>query len=132
MRIIHSVTEEAVRRAIDEWVCLLADEKYSDASEYLLQEENVHWPPEMLKDIVSNYRASREQTEESKVSKPDDTSGGLTPRHDITLSSHNPEYLGEAWYDMPVLRKWSDLTATFLLKEHQDGALLILEDLRVM
>lgn len=111
---------------------LLAAEKYSEASDFLWHEEDYPWPPEMLKAIVSDYRASREQSEIAKVTDPEHSFGGLEPRHEVRLSSIDPNYLGEAWYDMPILGKWCDLTATFFVKKQVEGAVLILQDFRVM
>lgn len=110
----------------------MAAEKYSEASDFLWHEEDYPWPPEMLKAIVSDYRASREQSEIAKVTDPEHSFGGLEPRHEVRLSSIDPNYLGEAWYDMPILGKWCDLTATFFVKKQVEGAVLILQDFRVM
>ncbi|MBX3169378.1 MAG: hypothetical protein KF760_18405 [Candidatus Eremiobacteraeota bacterium] len=131
MHIINPVTQESIRQAIEEWVNLLVEEKYTEASAYIVHEEGTVWPPEMLKEIITDY-SSRAQVNNPKVTDPATASGGPQPRHDIKMSSFNPKYVGEAWWDIPISGSWSDLTATFLVKEHEKGATLVLEDFRVM
>ena len=131
MYIIKEFTERAIREAIHKWILLLADENYEGASEFLFHEKDYPWPPELLKEAITDYRAYENQVETTRITDPKYTHDGNEPRQDVTLSSFNPDYVAEAWYDLPVLGKWSDLTATFLFKKDLQGILFILEDLRV-
>ena len=129
--LIHPVSETSVRLAVQAWILLLADERYQEASAYLMHEEGLSWPAQMLEEIVADYSA-RAQAKKPVVTDPLQASGGPTPRHDVRMWSANPEYIGEIWWDLAISGSWSDLTATFLLKAHGNGAVLILEDFRVM
>lgn len=129
--LISPVTEASVTAAVEAWVLLLAASNYQAAAAYLTQEANYPWTAEMLQQIIVEY-SERARAENPTVTDPHDATGGPSPRHDVRIDSPNPDYIGEIWWDLPISGRWSDLTATFRLKAHQNGAVLILEDLRVM
>lgn len=121
------VTEQSIRKALSIWINLLADEKYAQAAEFLLEEGECKWTAELLREVISNHQISNDQVSPSQVTRENETKGGLLPRHDIIWDG----FAGEAWYDMPLLGEWSDLTAVFAIKSSLAGAHLILEQLRV-
>ncbi|MBS2034111.1 hypothetical protein JST97_03940 [bacterium] len=132
MKIIENPTRDSILRSVEEWIDLLAREDYSSAAAFLGTEVDSEWTPDLLRKIIQDHRVHREQVGPSKVSRALETTGGLTPRHEVNFASEMENVLAEVWYDVPLLGEWSDLTATFLLKETVGGAYLVLENLHMM
>lgn len=139
MKIDAPVTKEKVLAAVFRWVDYLAAGDYEHASSVL----NENWSTEELQLAIATggVMEDRPDGRTFKVTRADETRGGLEPEHDVQFISDandpdvvepdDPTLVGEVWFDLPLNGEWSDVTATFLLKKADSGVRLELDELRV-
>ena len=157
-----STSDEAIRQFIRDWVALLAEEKYAEATAMLYPkippasgsaaESDAGWTPELLKAVINNYGTSEpwdETIQGFKVvpvdeSLREDFEAGLDVEF-REFEDCGKDYLGGIHVDMPLNQDWigaeggpkvswvSDLTARFyFLPISPDEMALVLLDIHVM
>jgi hypothetical protein len=114
---------------IDEWVSLLEREDYEAAYHHTDHNQAMHWTPELIREVIKAYD---EGLSDQKVTLKG-IATDITQHKEVNRSANSGKaYLGEIWYDLNINGKVSDLTATFDLRQTQEGIIVRLNDIHVM
>lgn len=135
-------SREQILPFVQEWIELLAQNRYEDAFGWLCRGEDEPWTPDLLRQLVSNYgtleprkdgRIFRVTSFESAVQGH----GPDNPYRDVEWFDENESArmkgrVGDVHFDVPLDGEMSDLTAIFWIWSHDEGYVLQLEDLHVL
>lgn len=128
-----TASDEELLEAVDEWVELLAQERYGEALATFGSRE--HWTPELLRQVIRGYGFPEPH--------PSGTVFRVTSRRDAAGKQHyrqvdrwpDPNLIGAVGivqYDLPLNGKWSDVTALFDVLSADDLLELRLDDIHVL
>ena len=137
MRTLAPTAEDAQILAVArEWVALLADERYEEAMALLSPSDQ--WSPAMVQTWIQNY-GWHEPPADGSVYRVTDLAAatGATasfPRHEVDRFDHPAAdgRVAAVWFDLPLNGRWSDLTATFVVRQLDQSLVLELDDVHVM
>lgn len=136
MRILQrNATDEQILAAVAEWTELLVNGDVEAANAFLMHEsEAPFWTPALIRDAITNYGSFEPRADRRQfwVTSPR-TATGKTPRQEVTRHPTHPgresNYVAEVWFDLPLNGTWSDVAATFLVKEIDRGLVFELDDI---
>lgn len=133
-----TATEQDFYRFIINWVGLLAQRKYQEAYDSVLQYDYYEWTPTLMESIVNGYGMDYEEGQTKyEVTSPDKAVGEgngfdvMWYEGEVVNFVEGRERLAELWYDLPLNDEWSDLTVTFDLVKCSDGLYLQLKEIHV-
>lgn len=146
-RLAPDASDEELLQAVEEWVRLLAEERYQDAYDYLYHDERDYIDPQEMKTLISNYGSTEphwsgeifkvtliedEEDEEGTLDEQtDDSSLGLF-RYDEQDSRRGDGLAGYVLYDLPLNGRWSAVSAILNLRMVHNSLVLQLEDIHVL
>lgn len=150
LRTLHiTAGKDEIKKLVIEWNELLAQEKYKEALEMFLVDENseLDWTPELLESAVYGYGCpgyTREEAEKEFGSADYKVTSVLdNPNRDEIIESidisSDYKWMGENdiavihYNNVPLNGKMSDLTAIFFVRKiDEDRITLSFTDLHVM
>lgn len=117
-----TASKEEIKKLVIEWNELLAQEKYKEAFEMFLSENNeLNWTPELLESAVYTYGCPGYTREEAEK---EFGSNGWMGKNDIAVIHYG---------NVPLNGMMSDLTAIFFVRKVNDDLItLAFVDLHVM
>lgn len=144
-----TASKDEIKKLVIEWNELLAQEKYKEAFEMFLVDENseLDWTPELLESAVYGYGCpgyTREEAEKEFGSSDYKVTSVLdNPNRDEIIESidisSDYKWMGENdiavihYNNVPLNGKMSDLTAIFFVRKiDEDRITLSFTDLHVM
>jgi len=121
---------------VNDFVNLLAEEKYVEAFEVTYHDSKYKMSPELIKQLIERYGFIDGVVNESFRVTSLDKMKGQSPRVDIiwyaSLENEKPREIGTIDYDLPINGEWSDLTAIFYIHELENGIALSIYDIHVL
>lgn len=117
---------------IQDWINDLADERYAEALRRVPSESSRNWTAPLLQAVIAGYGLPEPHpkgTVYRVTRRPVAASDRSTFRVDRKFNP--PHALAVVEQDLPLNGTWSDLTATFLLRESVHGTILQLEEVHV-
>jgi hypothetical protein len=136
-------SKEEILDFIDQWVILLAQEKYDEAIAFLDVEPG--WTADLIKGIIAENGDSNDRVTLHNNGTSVDGDGKVLPttqRKEVEWYSKErsiaekigwfDENRGDVWYDLNINGLVSDLTATFDLEKRDGRVHIILHDIHVM
>ena len=129
--LVATASDEDIIRFIDQWVSLLAAEKYAEAGLYLDTEP--FGSVELIREIIKSYG----DVTDNRVTLLNngtalDGAGNIGAARQRKEVSWVDETSGDVWYDLNINGLVSDLTATFELKRQSGQIHVTLQDIHVM
>ncbi|GAB2869511.1 hypothetical protein [Hymenobacter ruber] len=128
---------------IDQWVFLLAQEKYDEAMAFM--EAEPYWTADLIREIITENGSSSDRVTLHNNGTSVDGTGKVWPttqRKEVEWYSEErskaeeinwfDENKGDVWYDLNINGLVSDLTATFDLEKRDGRIHVILQDIHVM
>jgi hypothetical protein len=129
--LVATASDEDIIRFIDQWVSLLAAEKYAEACRYL--DTGPAWPAELIREIIKGYGDETDNrvtlTNNGTAMDGAGNVGVARQRKEVSWAN---EASGDVWYDLNINGLVSDLNATFDLKRQSGRIHIILQDIHVM
>ena len=125
-------SDEEILDAVREWVGLLAEERYKEAYDFVVNPEHNpwHWSPQLLEKVIRSYGSYHKQ-ELFRVTPLEEAVSNRKPNHDVRR--HRQDGLeGFVWFDLPLNGKWSDLVAIITFRPINGRLALELESIEVM
>jgi hypothetical protein len=127
--------DEELLAAIDQWVKLLAEERYEDALAFLPARD--YWTPDLLSRVIDGYGFPEAHPSGTsfRVTTPTTAAPGSKSRYRQVDRWPEPNLIGTVGvvrYDLPLNGHWSDVTALFDLRPHDDILDLVLDDIHVL
>ena len=135
-RLARTAEDAQILDVAREWAALLADERYEEAMALLLPSDK--WSPATVQTWIRNYGWYEPPADGSvyRVTNMATASGatGSFPRHEIDRLDHpaTDGRVASLWFDLPLNGRWSDLTATFVVRQLDQDLVLELDDVHVM
>jgi hypothetical protein len=124
---------------IQDWIELLAQERYKEAHEMLYQPEDNSWTSELVKNAISGYKSSGNITNDPSYVTPIQevqTGEGINPNRDIQWftgeDQRKDKYAGVIHFDLPINGEWSDLTAIFFIHQLEEVFAIELETIHIL
>lgn len=121
---------------VREWAAALADERFDEAMALLRPSDQ--WSPATVQTWIRNY-GWHEPPADGSIYRVTDmaTASGATgsfPRHEVDRLDRpaTDGRVASVWFDLPLNGRWSDLTATFVVRQLDESLVLELADLHVM
>jgi hypothetical protein len=125
----EDISDEGLITFIDQWITLLEREDYDAAYNYINQDSETDWPPELIREVIKSYGDADPKQKVTLEGTPSD----ITQRKEVDWwTTEGEERLGEIWYDLNIDGKVSDLTATFNLRSADAKVTVHLNDIHVM
>ena len=133
-------TSKEILGLVHRWVNLLADEKYEQAYKLTDHDDYYKWTPRLIQAVIEGYGLPepRENGVVFKVTPIETAKGEKPPCHEVNFldTSKNDEekcemIIGDVWFDLPLSGKWSDLTATFQIRQNLEHTFLVLNEIHV-
>jgi len=136
MRVVQR-SNEAVLAAVEEWIELLADDRYQEAFERLDPNGQYEWTPELIRNTAAGYGDPCGHTNDGvshRVTSVANARESKTPVYRDVEWHGKPirGFIGVVHHDIPLDGEWSDLTAIFLVREVKGGVSLVLDQLHVL
>jgi hypothetical protein len=130
-----TASDEELLAAIDQWVELVADEHYDDALAFLPARD--YWTPDLLSRVIRGYGLLEAHPSGTsfRVTSPTTAGPGSKTRYRQVDRWPEPNQIGTVGvlqYDLPLNGQWSDVTALFDLRPHDDILDLVLDDIHVL
>jgi len=124
-------SDEEILDAVREWVGLLAEERYKEAYDFVVNPEHNpwHWSPQLLEKVIRSYGSYYKQ-EIYRVTPLAEAVSNRRPNHDVHRYRDGLD--GYVWFDLPLNGKWSDLTAVLTFRVNNERLVLELESIEVM
>jgi hypothetical protein len=114
---------------IDRWASLLEQEAYSEAYQLTDHDPDMHWTPELIRDVIKGYGEASPTQRATLAGKPTD----ISQRKQVSRwPQRRVKGIGQVWYDVNIDGFASDLTATFWVVSTPTGLILRLNDIHVM
>ena len=127
--LLRRASDEEILRFIDRWAELMEREDYAGAFAFTDHTPEMHWSPELIREVVKSYGEGRPDQRVTVAGLPTD----ITQRKSVSRWDRNWRgEVGQVWYDLNIDGFASDLTATFAIIESPDGLLIRLDDIHVM
>lgn len=125
----HDATEEALIAYADGWAQLMELEDYDAVFAFTDHIAEMKWTPTLIRDVVKSYGDAEPTQHVTVHGKPTD----VTQRKNVDRWPRNAHgAVGEIWYDLNINGFVSDLTATFVILDVDDGLNIALNDIHVM
>jgi hypothetical protein len=113
----------------DKWAQLMELEDYEAAFAFTQHIPEMKRTPTLLRDVVKAYGDAEPTQRVTVLGKPTD----ITQRKEVDRWPTNAHgAVGEIWYDLNIDGFVSDVTATFVILETDDGLNIALNDIHVM
>ncbi|MEW4456432.1 hypothetical protein AB1L30_27460 [Bremerella sp. JC817] len=104
-------------------------EDYDAAFAFTEHIPEMKWTPTLIRDVVKAYGDAEPTQRVTVIGKPTD----VTQRKNVDRWPKNAHgAVGEIWYDLNIDGFVSDLTATFVILDVDDGLDIALNDIHVM
>lgn len=129
-----TASDEELLDGVRKWVDLLSEDKFSEAYNLTAHDSYYAWSPELIRSFIAGYGMRHEPGNHAyRISKISQTEGGASPRWviDRWLDAEPSSRIGFVWFDLPLDGEWSDLTATFEVKQNKEHFVLVLQDIKV-
>ena len=135
------ITRKEIESIILRWIDFLASDNYIEAYNLTSHDPYYGWSPDLLKNIIQEYGSPSEgEGIRCKVSDWRTALPVSSSRYrDINVfeepiiqEGSSTVVLGEVHYDLPIDTQWSDLTATFKIRQDRDKVTLELNDIHVL
>jgi|SRR5687767_2133346 len=124
-----SATDEDLIRFVDKWAMLMEKEDYEAAFAFTAHVREMEWTPNLIREVVKAYGDARSSQRITLLGRPSD----VEQRKEVRRWTRNSYgVIGEIWYDLNIDGVASDLTATFDIREGNDGLTVSLNDIHVM
>src|SRR5262245_3231087 len=131
--------DEQLLRIVDVWLERLADGDFAGALAITAHDPYYGWTPDRLQRTIAGYGDPHEPASHV-VTRPTSTQDSqATHARRIVTRSAVPRHVGSGQFaigivqhDLPLDGNWSDLTAIFELRQHDDQVLLVLNDIHVL
>ena len=132
MQLTASSTDEEILAEVEEWISDLARGDYEGALSRVSADPYQEWSPELLKAVIGGYGLAEPHASGVvfRVTPVRSAAGG-PPRRSIDRECLPPGALAYVEHDLPLNDKWSDLTATFVLRRSDEVAMLELNEVHV-
>ena len=123
------ITDAELIAFTDGWATLLEAEDYQAAYNYTDHIREMQWTPELIRDAIKGYGDADPDQRVTVAGASTD----VTQRKDVDRWPANAYgSVGEVWYDLNINGEVSDLTATLVLHEAEEGLTVQLNDIHVM
>ena len=114
--------DDDILAIVREWIDLLAAGDSGQAHS-LLNDDQVEkeWPPDRVEKVIAAYKPPAGVTPVAGAK-----AGAEPPQHVVSRwepRERRPEVVGEVQFDLPIGGTWSELTATFWIREHGELSL---------
>ena len=132
MNLPANPTNAEIAALVRQWMSDLADERYAEALSRVPAEESQNWTASLLQAVIAGYGLPEPHPKGTvyRVTAPPEAAPDR-PTFRVDRDLTPPHALAYIEQDLPLNGAWSDLTATFLLRECQQGTILQLEEVHV-
>lgn len=125
---LHATDDELVQ-FVDGWARLMEAEDYDAAFAYTAHSPCMHWPANLLREVVKAY----DQALPMQRVTVDGVATDISQRKDVNrYPDPRPGGIGYIWYDLNIDGVVSDLAATFEIQVDSAGLVLVLDAIHVM
>ncbi len=125
----RDISDGALIAFIDGWAALMEREDYAAAFAHTDHDSSTTWTPDLLRAVVKAYGDARATQRVTVRGVPSD----VQQRKEVDRWEPNEnDEVGEIWYDLNIDGVASDLTATFVMVDVDEGLSLRLRDIHVM
>jgi len=125
-------TDAEISALLQNWIGDLTHERYAEALRRVPSESSRNWTESLLQAVIAGYGLPEPHpngTVYRVTEQPEAVSDRATFRVERKITP--PNTLAVIEQDLPLNGRWSDLTATFLLRECVHGTILQLDELHV-
>ena len=132
MRFTEPPSDQQIFAVVEAWIDDLSREDYDRAYARTAHDSYYEWTPELIRSVIEGYGLPEPHRSGVvfKVTDPN-TAKGKPYHREIERNDVHDSVIAEAWYDLPLNGKWSDLTATFSVRLVEGAPTLILEQIHV-
>ncbi len=118
------------------WLARLAEGDYDAAFQLTAHDSYFGWTPDLIRRVIEGYGLP-EPTRDGVVHRVSTRPGHDQARHQAVdrwparAAEGGATSLGEVRVDVPLDGDWSDLTATFEIRQTEKGVVLVLNEIHV-
>ena len=132
-------TDSQLLDLVHSWVDALAKEDYEFAYHITAHDRYYQWTPKLIEKVIQGYGLPEPRSDGLVFQVTEiESASGNQPRHyveffdePIKIDGSNQKAVGEIWFDLPLNGKWSDLTATFEIRQDHTATVLVLNEVHV-
>lgn len=127
-RLDPTASDQKILATVEEWVRLLAKDRFSEAYDYLYHEQGDHLTPELVRTLIKNYGWIEPH--------PSGVAFKVTPLEGegraVLMRFEDERHIGHLIFDLPLNGEWSDVSAIFDLLIVDNALVFQLQDIHVL